>query len=1098
MGSAAQATPPLERRVSLDLRDVRLETALEAINRQAHLGLSYTARLVPLDKIVSISGRAMTAREALATVLRGTGVVATVTPSGAVILERGRAAPADTTPPTASVTGRVQELVSGRPLPGAIVSIAGTTLGAAADDSGYYRIPNVPLGPHTLRARLIGYVPIDRPVIVTAPSTRMDFALSMSTTKLEDVIVTATGPVRRMELGNDITHLNGDSITRTQPIRSVTDLLASRVPGLVVLPTSGVPGDPARIRLRGASSVYLSNDPIIVVDGVRVYSDLSSNRARNLTSTSWAAPSALDQIDPNSIESIEVVKGPSAATLYGQDAANGVIVITTKKGKAGPPRWTASVDRGITNIPTTYPTGYFRWGKGYGDNTPRYCGVRDATCTVDSIVPFQLLNDPHYTVVDQGQRLAGSLGVMGGVGNLTYNVTGNASDETGYVKLPDAVAAQYSAAHGGLAPPSWMRRPERYTRWGATSRLASELGKSANVSLTSIIERGTQQRSDLEFRIKDIMATYYDPATNQYYVGSVASDGTGRPFFSTTTDLAKSFYTQAKDVATTFQNSLNVTWRPLSWLQGSADAGLQVINRDDQVLVPFGVVPASQGDTTGSLSIGRGQSLVRTVNLRATATKDLPRGFRLETGIGVNYVSTSLNDFSASGQGLAPGTSTIGSIGNLRSVGQSSSDITSFGWYIEPRISHKRLWLSTGLRLDGGSTFGSHVKLPAFPKLGLSYLISDESWFPFKSVFNTFRLRTAYGRAGTWPGPQDRLRLFNYRSAWLDGQLVPVASISKLGNTKLRPERSTEYEGGFDADMLNDRISVSFSAYYKKRFDAILNVPVPPSVGGAGYEGNVPRDILANVGTIRNVGVESSVEANLVRSEAFEWSLGVGVSRNHNKMIALGQGIEPFFLSSTTRIAPGYPLEGLWARPILGYADQNQDGVIQPSEVVVGDSAIFIGENMPHFESSLHTSLAFFRRALTIDATFDYQDGLTQMNTALLNEQLFSKALSETGQSLDAQAALAALDRTPWGLIQTASTVRLLSLVVSYSPSRRVAQRIGADAMTISLQGGNLGLWTRYHGMTPNVNGSSSGNPIVDTGNVPTPRTWQMRVSLSY
>src|SRR5260221_11224162 len=142
-------------------------------------------------------------------------------------------------------------------------------------------------------------------------------------------------------------------------IRNLTGLLATRVPGLTVQRTSGAPGDPARLRLRGVASALRSNDPIVVVDGVRIYAEQSAARSANLADPRrnapgtlgvnpppYAAPSPLDNIDPNSIETIEVLKGPSAATLYGQDAANGVIVITTKKGKAGPPHGSAEVEQG--------------------------------------------------------------------------------------------------------------------------------------------------------------------------------------------------------------------------------------------------------------------------------------------------------------------------------------------------------------------------------------------------------------------------------------------------------------------------------------------------------------------------------------------------------------------------------------------------------------------------------------------------------------------------------------------------------------------------------------------------------------------------------
>src|SRR5581483_1560104 len=187
---------------------------------------------------------------------------------------------------------------------------------------------------------------------VDSAIVRVDFALRLSVARLQQIVTTATGPQRRLQVANDITTINVDSVMQTAPVRSVTDLLETRVPGLEVEHTSGNPGDPARIRLRGLSSITRNNDPIVVLDGVRI--DVSESGNQNLARSSplspnfgsYTAPSRLDQIDPASIETIDVFKGPRAAALYGPDAANGVIVITTKKARPGPPHWSYSVTQG--------------------------------------------------------------------------------------------------------------------------------------------------------------------------------------------------------------------------------------------------------------------------------------------------------------------------------------------------------------------------------------------------------------------------------------------------------------------------------------------------------------------------------------------------------------------------------------------------------------------------------------------------------------------------------------------------------------------------------------------------------------------------------
>lgn len=1100
-GQRAEAAQPLDRRVTLNLRRVRLEVALETIDRQARLGLSYTARLVPLDAIVTIVDTNITAGAALARVLQGTGIVAQVTAAGTVMLVRAPDPPRDTIPEFALVGGHVRDATSGRPIPGVTVEVIGTRIESVTDDSGVFRMPRVTVGVRTLTARLVGWLPGIKVVTIAAPVTELEFELSLSSTRLRQMVVTATGPQRRLEIGNDLTILDADSIVATQPVRSVTDLLATRVPGLMVLPSSGTPGDPARLRLRGSSSIYLSNDPIIVVDGVRVYSEQSSSRSANIASPGFAAPSPLDQIDPNSIETVEVVKGPSAATLYGQDAANGVIVITTKRGRAGPPRWTASADHGTTYMPDRFPLGYFRWGHGYSDATPRYCSLRDQSCVTDSIVRFQLLNDPRYTVLGHGDRSALSVGVSGGPRGLTYDVRANASDETGIIRLPSMVANDYAAQHGGVAPPEWMVHPQRYSLWGVSTGLLADVGTRATVSVRAALERSTQRRSSLEQQLQKLAGTYYDAATGQFYQSTSAND-LSTPTFSTNTALIRQFYQRVQDVSTSFTNSVNLTWRPLSWLESGGDAGINLIDRDDESLIPFGAVPSSQSfDTTGSIAVGHGQSLLRTLNAHATITSPLPVGFTLRTAIGANLASTSTSDFSIAATGLSPGTSAIALANQIQRPTQAGADISSYGWYVAPEISQRRFWLSTGLRIDGGSTFGTRVKLPTFPKLAASYLVSDEPFFPFRSVFNTLRLRASYGKAGTWPQPSDRLRLFRRSSEWLDSSNVTVASLLSLGNTRLRPERATEVEGGFDADLLDDRFSVSLSLYRKTRNDALERMYLPPSVGGAGYSGAagaIDSYVWANIGVVRNTGLEASFTTHVIRSDLADVSTTVTASRNQNMVVSLGPGIRPFGTDDGSRVQAGYPLFGRWERPILGYADANNDGVIEPSEVVVGDSAVYLGSSVPTFHSAMHAGASLLRGMISLDATLDYQNGFTQSSSNTSEHLAVSSALNDPTAPLASQATMAALGRTRYGLLETVSTIRLDALSLGYHAPMSMARRVGAASLTLAVQGTNLGLWTNYSGVDPLVNAKSIGNRVEDNGQLPRPRTWQLRVSATY
>jgi TonB-linked SusC/RagA family outer membrane protein len=1087
--SVQQGTSPLERVVSLDLRNVRLEAALEEIDRQAHLGLAYTARIVPLDKRVTVKLDSVSAGQALEVVLRGTGVTATITATGSVMLEKPASVKATSLrDQEGSLWGRVFDSASTQPLEGTIVVVKGTSLSAVTNTAGGFLFAHVPVGLHTVTARHLGYAQAERDVaIIDSQSVHVEFLLKMGMSRLQEVVTTATGKQRRLELGNDITVINADSIVATQPITSVTDLLEGRVPGLVVQHTSGAPGDPARLRLRGASSAFLNNDPIVIVDGIRVYSAQSDQRSSNLASSGFAAPSPLDEIDPHSIETIEVFKGPSAATLYGADAANGVIVITTKKGKAGPPRWTASVDRGVTYMPGAYPEMYLRWGHEPWNNTPVPCPISNnysgvpMTCIADSVVRFQTLNDPRLTVLDQGLRTAAAVGVSGGSDALQYSISGSYDDEVGLVRLPGIEQQRYRTLEGGVNPPDWMQRPQRLTQWEASSRLTAKLGEQANVSLTAMLSRTNQQRSSLESQLGALVGTYIDQATGRYFRSNVGS-------LVPSNSIVDDYYTRATDDALQSTNSVNLNWRPRSWLTGSADAGINVIQRQDAVLLPRGV--PILGPDVGNAVSGRGSSLVSTVNVQTTATAPLPWGLHLQASMGGNYTGQRTADLSVSGTDLPLGSSSVGQAGHITGVTELRQEQATFGWYIAPSINTKRLWLSTGYRLDGGTSFGSHTSLAGFPKVSASYLISDEPFFPFKSLFNTLRLRAAYGHAGVQPGPGDRLRLFSPTTEWNDGLLVPGAVLQTLGNTKIKPERSTELEGGFDADIGGDRISFGVTGYRKTRVDALMSVPLPPSVYGDA------ASVLQNIGTIRNTGYELTLGTQIVRSDAVSWNAQLQVSHNQNVVVSLGAGVLPFG-TNDSRVVPGYPLFGRWALPVLGYRDLNTDGVIQSGEVLYGDSAVYLGSSEPNYTAGLTTTLAFFRSALTVSAGFIYESGLTQQNQ-LTQLAAVSRALNDPTSSLEEQAGTASAPFSNFLNFQTVSMLRFNSLSVAYNLPSALAQRLRARALTVALQGTNLGLRTNYHGLDPNVNSFVTGNGVFDAGALPMPRTWQIRVNANY
>ena len=1140
--AATQPTGWGAARVTLTARDSTVEGVIHEIARQVHMRPVYNNSPI-LAKRITVHLVDVPVREALATVLQGTGLVAKMLSDGETVVIRAETdggAPAGRVLAVGIVAGKVTDSASGAGLGGAAVKVAGQKISTVTSDSGNFTLHDVPAGEQVLTVRLFGYKPMDRVVtVVDSQRTVVRIVMVPVPTVLSGVVTTATGLQRKVTVGNDITTINVDSVMKVTPVMTVTDLLETRVPGLTVLHSSGAPGDPSRIRIRGASSIYGNNDPVVIVDGIRVYAAQSDSRNDNLAPSvigrsnrnslggiigtdtivknlGYAAPSPLDQIDPNSIETIEVLKGPSATAIYGADAANGVIVITTKHGRVGPTRWNVALGTGINTEPGRWPVNYYRFGYGLGSSTGSFfCPWNDQTCVQDSIIGFQALNDSRYTVfANHGSDQTYSATVSGGVPALQYSLTGSGSSDLGLIKLPGIEAQRYEKFYS-QAPPSWMRRPQNYSTWSGNGQLTVYPMAGFNVTLSSTLFNSNQQNSSLEGAIDQLEGIYIDP----FYLGS--------------NPLVTQFVERATDHQLTSTNTVILNWQATSWLPITATGGINTIQRTDETLIPYGINSSANTDvscfgdcstdTTGSYGLGRGTSQVNTLNVGT----NIPTFHnRMTLAVGGNLESQSTNDFTAYTDQLAPGvtspssfptTFANGTTGSPSSFGQTTLSGSTYGIYVQTNLHlFGNFYFNPGFRLDGGSAIGSNASsgagglagLTGLPKIDLSYLVVDQNrpWGPLTLL----RPRLALGRAETEPPPTEKLRLFNGDTVVsLDGNTSYVSNVllSTVGNTELQPETSTELEGGFDAELWHGRLSLTWTQYSKTRHNAIIQVPVAPSVVG-----NIAQQFI-NVGVIRNTGHEVTANATVFQSRALNWTIGASVSNDNNLVVRLNKGLSTIDLGNGVRVEAGYPLYSRWARPITYFADANHDGIIEGSEVWYGDSAIYVGQQSePKYAMTVNTGITLLNGRLSMNATFAYQNGLTQFNDGAISSGAFALLPNTPGTSLATQAAVVAATGTPniggagspsvtdIGVMQNVNTFRFNDLSITYAVPRTISELFRAPTMSVSLQGSNLALHTNYRGLDPNVNAfstvSNSGDVTEDLGQIPEPRTWWLKIQL--
>ncbi len=1129
----------LTQKISVRVNEVRIEKALQAAVAAAKIHLLFTDESVKkYRKLITIELSNVSLRTVLDSILSGTNLY--VAPStAATLVLRERAAQVRSISDTSSrdlaagrVSGQVLDSVTRKGINGATVTVVGTRLSMTTRDNGSFRFDNVPAGSNTLSVKILGHRSKTMSVVVSkGKNSSVTIALAQASTTLSEVITTATGLQRRVEVGNDIATINVDSVMKVMPVSTFTELLATRVPGLTVMATSGAPGAPSRVRIRGVSSINASNDPIVIVDGIRVNSaqiENSNNLAGDAArSTDQLVSSPLDAIDPNSIETIEVFKGPSAVALYGIDASNGVIVVTTKRGKVGPPRWNLQGVWGLETMPGKWPTNYTRLGLLSNGAVVDCSSVREAGspypmtdgngCSgIDgSVFEYQILNDSKTTVFGRGDKQIYRAEVRGGTRGFSYNFTGTLNRSIGYLKMPD-VDVQV-LRDSGYSVPSWQQRPQGSESQSGTVAINADLGR-VNADFSTTLTRTYMRTTPLQKAIT--VASGLRPSGVSNFGGNIESAEFGSGVLA---EIA-SFRAQTSSQRIEMRNSLKVWLSPFRWLDTEVTAGVTVSDGKDLSTMGRGeCVELFGGSCVSDMADGYYNNGVLTqvipsFRLRVSAPEiSFGRWISLRPSIAGDYTRTSTNSIRRAAHGLPVG-ATSGNGAVHQATSEQSDDRSTAGVYGEMRMGFaNRLFFPLSLRLDAGSGLGASV-IPAFPRISPSFLVSDLPVFrqiPLIGRLESVRLRAAYGQSGKQPSISAKLRTYNQRSAIVDGVSVMSTEISSLGNSLLRPERKSEVEGGADIDMVQGRFRLSITGYHARTVDALISIDVPNSVNGGGNQ-------LRNVGTVENTGMELTMNATVLQQRSLFWHVDIGMSTSNNKLVKLGR--DSLLGGSSggvrTQFVEGYPLFGQWALPVVGFADLNGDGwittnvgLVSPgrvNEVQLGTDPVYLGAPYPKFVSSLQSTLTVLRD-ISIGATFNYQHGLTQKNegasvgkNGILNRRAFNDPTTPLATQAYLAVAIDCRGRSGFettcsniGMIQTVSTVRFVALSVGYMLPRALTERaIRGRSIWIGVQGTNLGLWTNYSGKDPDVNASMS-EVARDAGILPTARVWQftMRVN---
>lgn len=1036
-----------------------------------------------------------------------------------------------------TIEGTVREANTNRVVEGAQVGVVGAAIGAVANRNGFYRITNVPARAVELTVRMVGYAPLRKTVTVTAGQVAVaDFSLQQTALQLQAVVTTGTaGATEVKRLGNSVATIDPPKIA---PIRSASELLQGREPGVVGLSSSGLVGEGMKIRIRGNASLTQSNEPIVFVDGVRINSAGTSNANATL--------SRLDDIDPATIERVEILKGAAAATLYGTEASNGVIQIFTKRGVAGTPKWDLSITQDFSNYPTNRIDD--NWGvatrQGQVDSLRKLWARQDITA-------FQPFSEPlQKDYFETGSAQTVNASVTGGTEVLSYLVSANYMRDNGPFApqrleglAKDLVKRNGFRSTVGIFPTSKVRigAQAQYTNTYANRpQYGNNIYSPVTLLEFSKPELGQCINSD---------PTHTDPDLGVASRGKckIAGNPTGSPnAFGTPRETARKLSEIGAD---RYITSLDLAYTPIPTLNFTSTVGVDYNSQTLTNYQPFGYnVDKVIGDNVfGDKTIQDENNRQITVDVKGNWTRDFG-SFNSAFVTGVQGFLTKVKSPGSFGYDFpGPGIARTDAAGN-QFARDGIVETVNGGYFVQEQLGYKSwLFVTGGARYDYSSAFGKTADGVLYPKVSVSFVPSDLAGFNLGPI-SSLRLRGAWGQSGRQPSAFAKFTTFGALAGPAGAGLQP----DNLGNPDLKPEVATETEGGLEFGLMDDRIGFE-ATYWKRRVDDLLfNVQFPPSGGFTNAQ-------LTNVGVLDAHGLEIGAKAFVIQRPGLSLDVFSNIAFLKQKVVSLGGAPQLKTGGSYARIR-GYIKPGFAPGEFFGAKlksvpsgslpyDLNGDGVADTEAQVLAFlsqprdyTALFngnvimlengldsdLGKPTPDYTGSFGGALTF-RKNWRVNTLFEFKGGnytywclicgFRNASPRGTNSELFAKtnATLLNPQSTP-QARLAAAKTwinelaslTPYqGLneVSDGDFLRFRELTLTYTAPQNIMSRFGGRDLSISFTGRNLLLWTKYQGVDPEVsyvgNGGQTGvdeNFVesIDAFGFPLPRRFGISVRVGF
>jgi len=974
------------------------------------------------------------------------------------------------------ISGRVTSAEDGAPIAGVSVIAVGTNIATQTDELGLFSL-NVPADTKTLEFRYLGYV---SQTVSLGSSNNLEVSLSGDATALSEVVVVGYGTQLRSNLTSAITGVRAADI-QDQPVANVASALQGRMAGVQITSGSGRPGAPLAVNIRGRASINAGNNPLYVVDGVILPSNNSFT-----PSTAGLGVSALANLNPEDIESVEVLKDAAAAAIYGSRGSNGVVLITTKRGgKADKSTINLSTYTGFQSLTRT------REVLGAGEYRAMYNEAMVNGGFAPVFSESEIANPEHNVnwideILSENSR----------VENVQLSVTSGGTGKTQFYSSLNYFKQDGALIRGGF---------ERYSfRTNVTHEISSFIRLGSNMAISKSLRDETPTDNSIYSPFpRGLIARPDQPIFDQN--GGYAENDFNNPVHMFQTD-------NFVNLSNIF-NSTYLEADILPTLKFRSAVGIDYTYLDQRIYNPTTSL-AGRG-SNGSATSG----YVQTQNIIATQTLSYNQNFFADR---LNVDGTAVYEFQWNDRenNRVEGTNFPSDLTPyVTSAAQITSGTASLTQFrIESMLARMNLaWegkylLSASIRSDGSSKIPVDGRYGVFPSVSAGWVISDEDFFNNQGFFNYVKIRSSYGETGNQEGigNYDARRLigagFNYNDN-------PGLALNAIGSPNLKWESTKQFDLGVDFAFANNRIDISADYYQKRTRDLLLRRPIPSTTGFT--------TILENIGSLKGSGFDVQINSRNFVGD-FKWNTSFNISTYDNEITELYEN-QPVSGQFATMTAVGQPLGAFYLIKSLGVNPETGDIDFEDidNSSITNDNRQFLGSPLPKVYGGLINNFSY--KGIDLGVFFQYSYGNKIYNMAAEGVGGYESLGGNASASAPAANVFKEVYENRWtpenpnakypravagpdGIannqrssryLEDGSYLRLKNITLGYNLPVTVISRIKLSSARIYVSGQNVLTFTKYSGFDPEVSSSNEVNNFgVDMGSIPQFKTYTIGVNI--